>query len=188
MVSSTIRFPLGFVRGLTVGPKGRIIYFSDQNRLQIFSNEGRFLRGWFVYTSKQCAPVYVDANDHIHVIPDDHKHVVFDFEGNLLKESREPGVQERFFKLHEKRVLQDSQGNVYRLRWNVTRIGVLKVGRAGEQFIDITEPFYLWPFRGLMAVFVFLIPSILISVVAERWKARKKKKQALGSPDPAPQN
>jgi hypothetical protein len=136
-----------------------------------------------VYARTWGNPIYVDANDHIHVIPDDDKHVAFDFEGNLLKESREPGVRDRFLKLDENEVLQDSQGNVYRPCRNLIRRGVLKVGPAGEQFIGITEPFYLWPFRGFWAVFVFWAPFILISVVAGRWCARKKKKQALGSAD-----
>ena len=103
MVSSKIHFPLGRTLEFTVGGEGRIIHYSDLRRLEIFDKDGRFLKGWFVYAPTLHAEIRVDPNNHIHFVTSDDKHFVFDIEGNILEESEDEGIDDRFSELNQNR-------------------------------------------------------------------------------------
>lgn len=162
MLSTKIRFPLGQTGGFAVSNEGHIIHYSGYNRLEIFSNEGCFLRGWFVYTPFSNAEIRVDPNNLIHLVSQQNRHLVFDIKGNIIMDSVEEGIYDHFSKLNRNRVHRDSKGNIYKLSGSFPRIGVIKVTSSGTEFIDITEPFYFWPFGGGLTSLLFLIPGILI--------------------------
>lgn len=185
MVSAKIRFPLGERRAFTVGKEGHIIYYSDLSRLEVFDPQGRFLKGWFVYTPSLSAQIRTDPNNHIHIASADDKHLVFDIDGNILEESEEAGVYDRFFELNQNREHRDNEGNTYTLWGNVLRAGVIKLTAGGEEFIDITEPFYLWPFRGLRAALLFLFFSLIPAAIIEGLRKRKRKRQNPEAAEPA---
>jgi hypothetical protein len=65
---------------------------------------------------------------------------------------------------------------------------VTKLTAGGEEFIDITEQFYLWPFRGFLTAMFFLIISLVPAVIVEGLRKRKKKRQNPEAAEPAVQN
>lgn len=94
MASSTMRFPLGDLGDFAVFEDGRIACFCrDHVRVQIFSEEGQFLRGWFLFTPRgNIVNVRVDPNDQIYVINYENKHFVFNYNGDIIKESKGKGI------------------------------------------------------------------------------------------------
>jgi hypothetical protein len=139
MVSSEIRFPMGNITAIDIDSKGRI-YCADRSRcrLQIFSNDGEFLKGWFVPIANGGIYVSVGKYDSIRIdnISFKKSHI-YDFNGRLLRvernrlnTNRQPANSLR---------VSDDCGNIYRVdkthfHWNISRIS----GR--EESILISDP------------------------------------------------
>lgn len=86
MVSSRLQFPLSMVNGIAVDNQERI-YCSmpPYQRLQLYDNNGGFIRGWFAPIAKKAMGLRLvaDANDNINVISA-RGYYIYDPNGRLL--------------------------------------------------------------------------------------------------------
>lgn len=191
MNSSYIRFPLGEVSSMTMDTKGCLwVYSTDLCRLQIFDQEGRFLKGWFVSSASpepSTSGMHIDPNGHIHLILISDDHYIFDAVGNLLNHSKEEGIWKKFDSEDSSYAqYTDDKGNTYIKRGGIIHPRIAKINPTGEETIMISEAFYTLPFRGkYSALFFFGIPVTII-VVTILWSRRKRKKQNIESAEATP--
>lgn len=182
MVSPKIRFPLSVVSSLAIDKEGRVlVYTTWLCRLQVFSAEGHFLRGWFVHSSfpsPDASAMYVDPNEQIHLALSLGHLYIFDIEGNILEYRKEEGVLDLLLNEDTPRAqATDAKGNVYRAQHGVLSTRIIKIGPLGNKSTVIADPFYLAPFRGHLAMITFFLPLFVIGFSAAMWRENKGKEQ-----------
>jgi len=171
MTSTTIRFPLSKVKDLDVDRNDNIVvYLRDHCRLQIYQNNGEFLRGWFVYTLGMTATIHIDPNDSINIVTRGDKQYVFDTYGNLLREYQEKGIFERFCNMSTGANTRDSKNNVYKVFQSFFRTHISKITSEGRETIIVSDPFYIWLFRFMFpSLFLCIFSSILLICFGPRY-------------------
>ncbi len=190
MNSSYIRFPLGEVSSMTTDAKGRLwVYSTDLSRLQIFDQQGDFLKGRFVSSASPnpgTSEMHIDPNGHIHLILISDDHYIFDAAGNLLNHSKEEGVWKKFDNKDSSYVqYTDDKGNTYIKRGGIIRPRIVKINPMGEEIVVVSEAFYTLPFRGKYVLACFFGLPLTIIAVTIVWSRRKRKKQSIESAEAA---
>lgn len=158
MVSTIMRFPLEEPEDIAVDKKDNIVVYSrDHHRLQIYRNNGKLLRGWFVYTGNRTARIHIDTNNSIHLATMYDEHYVFDIYGNLSKQFEEEGIFEKFCLMDTPEKIRDSKGNTYKMSQTFFRTRIFKITREGSRKVVISDPIYLWIFRGFFPNVFFCV-------------------------------
>lgn len=190
MNSSRIRFPLGEVSSMITDAKERLwVYSTDLSRLQIFDQQGDFIRGWFVSSvspNPGTSEMHIDPNGHMHLILVSDDHYMFDAVGNLLNHSKEEGVWKKF---HNKDAAcaeyTDDKGNVYIKRGGIICPRIVKINATGEETIMVSEAFYTLPFRGKYVLACFFGLPLTIIAVTILWSRKRRTKQSIESAEAA---
>lgn len=161
MVSSETRFPMGDITSIDIDSKGRI-YCADRSRcrLQIFSNDGEFLKGWFIPISGGDIFVSVEDNNIIRIDNVAFKKTHFyDFSGHLLRTEQDK-VKSKFEPSNKLSAADDS-GNNYRANKTLCSWQILKIGENKESNL-ISDPFALSIFATPFPVFGFMLFSLVL--------------------------
>jgi len=187
-VSSKIRFPLN-ICDFDVADQGEVVCFSNaHNRIQLFSKNGQFLKGWFVDNAGFTAGrVLIDSNDLIHFATPDDRHFTFDFDGNIIKDSYEKGIGDNITQLQNSKNNQRYDNCFYKIKSGIKGTGIVKTDSTGYESIVVSVPLYIC-FLGERVpwlVFFFLMPFIL--GLKELIQKRKKGKQ-VSSNNVSPKN
>jgi len=171
MVSSKIRFPLSDVRQIAVDSKGNIYCLSrNYNRIQVFSDDGAFINGWFINSSGPYYRLLTNSKDNLQVATKNNSmSLFFNIKGDLIKKETIVDFDKQFG-LDMPREINDLAGNNYEIRKNELFGGVIKSDDSGIKKIFIKNPFGLWvvsPFLGIICIvgtsFVYLSMSIFLS-------------------------
>jgi len=179
MASIWMRLPLGTLEDVAVAGDGRIycaIPFGA--RIQVYSEDGKFLRGWFVNCAGKKFDIRVDSEGLIHVFTGGHveQHYVFDRTGRLLESAKIGSIDDMV--LSEKIIRgkpQDALGNVYETRSENWRPQVVRVAPDGAESVAVWDPLYLWPVMGpLQSWLCIFLGGIAYSQLTERRKRRKR--------------
>jgi len=177
-VSSKIRFPLN-ICAFDVADRGEVVCFSNaHNRIQLFSKNGKFLKGWFVDNGGFTAGrVLIDSNDLIHFASPDDRHFIFDFDGNIIEDSYEKGIRDNITQLKESKKNKRYDNCFYKIRSGIRGTEIVKTNPTGYESVVVSVPFYIyfWGERVPWLVFFLLIPFIL--GLKELIQKRKKSKQ-----------
>lgn len=186
MNSSYLRFPLGEVSSMTTDAKGRLwVYSTDLSRLQIFDQQGDFLKGWFVSSASPnpwTSEMHTDPNGHIHLILISDDHYIFDAAGNLLNHSKEEGLWKKFDNKDSSYAqYTDDKGNTYIKRGGIICPRIVKINPTGEEIVVVSEAFYTLPFRGKYSALCFFGIPLTVLAISRLWSRKKRKKQSIES-------
>ncbi len=185
LISSKIRLPLAPLVDMAVDKQGHVIcYGSSFKRLQIFDKKGNFLRGWFIKNPHAGALLRTDPNGLIHFIND--LVYLFDLEGKILKETKEPGLYRRLYStrtLYE--YCEDAEGNSYNTEGGIFgTIKVIKVEPSGQEHILIKDPLYLRFIGNWFVTILLVLPFGLMIGISEHKKRHALKSKTIKQQDP----
>jgi len=172
MVSSKIQFPIKNVLSIDIDAKGQIYCAEGMySRLQIFDNNGQFLRGWFIPAKMKSESwgFFVDKNNHVCVIKGNKKYT-YNSEGRLLSIAQKPDDIKDYLG-YQRHNVQDISGNSYT---SVTRFFIpwkLIKSNGQKKSLLISEPIGLWfvgvPFPWVGFIILSLLPGIILD-----WKIK----------------
>jgi len=165
---STTQFPLGELSGIEVDSKGNVYLASpDYERIQVYTNQGKFSRGCFVESGGGLFDIWIEDNQLHAVISRGWRHHVFDLNGKLLKRI-EIASQEEHKRLFEKAgglKTQDALGNTYTIQNEERFPKVVKISPDGEQSLLIKNPLYLRLLQKPQPVFGFGIAGLIMTII-----------------------
>jgi len=149
-------FNLYFSPILEVGIKdNRIIIFDEFNkRIQIYSLEGEFLRGWFYHGSRKCR-FFID--NYINIASSEYYYERYNLEGTLIEEREISREEYKHFS-----VLDNKRQSKYQYQINVPIFFTdLYIFNQDEKY-HIDLPFYsrflsFTPYPGVQYLFLFVI-------------------------------
>lgn len=148
MVSSKVEFPLGELEGITIDTEGKIYCVASfYSRLQIYDHNGHFLIGWFIPLPKGLFNIGMYKDKYLRFSADTGWSYLYDQTGNLVKKSREKNYYEQFGRSAQSEV-QDSLGNIYRIKNSVLFPRVVKITQSGKQTVLISDSLYMWLIKG----------------------------------------
>jgi len=176
LFSAKVRFPLGLPAGIAVDSKERIYcVLHSYRRVQVYDNEGRFLRGWSVFVPSGGSNILIDGNNRIHVktATVDGHYAVFSSEGALLEKRSKDFYEKKWSGFLE---TKDNAGNIYRIKdaWFLPKI--VKISPSGEEIVIVSDPFYLWLMKAPFPTGAFILAAMAIGGTLELRKWIKKKK------------
>lgn len=168
-------FPLGNPGGLAIDSRGRIyLGLQAYGRVQLYSGEGRFIRGFLVPTDG-VINIWVDENDALHA---DLSRVyqIFDSGGRLLRSERivlaDHGI--RLSRKAPGTMQSDTSGNTYELRDREWFPKVVKTTSDGREELVIQNPIHLWimgsPQPALTVAAVGMLVVAISYIVAKKAK------------------
>lgn len=164
--SSTVELPIEYVGSLYVDREGTV-YTRDitYKRLQIYDENGKFVRGWFAHGTR-----IVDVNiveGIVHLIRADDKNYKYDLLGNLKNTWIDKGSYRRFRSIRpaiQRVSYSDQKHNVWQYDRRVFGGScIVKVTPDGMEEVIVKSPAYLW-------IISFPIPSVLyFAIPAAIW-------------------
>ncbi len=169
IVSSKLQLPLGELQAVAVDSEGRIYCASSfYKRLQVYDDQGNFLRGWFVpYLAKYSLSLKMDSANRIHVatkVGQRRGSMIFDSQGNLFETTRNSGIFADSDKESNLEVC-DSKGNIYKIQSSVLFPRVVKIDPSGKELVLISDTLNLWLIKAGFPAFAFLMLTGIITVV-----------------------
>ncbi|RKY03801.1 MAG: hypothetical protein DRP56_10795, partial [Planctomycetota bacterium] len=180
MVSTRARFPLGALESVAVDHEDNIYCaISFYGRVQVYSPEGEFLRGWFLDAGGGVFRIKIDSENNLHVVTarGDH-HYVFSTEGTLLSSSQvSPKEEDRLFGEKWRPAVYDRDGNSYNIHSPILFSRISKETPSGLQTTVVSDPFVLWFVKGPMPAWLWIPISFVLF-----WrigKIEKRTKQRL---------
>lgn len=149
---------MGSLEAIAVDKSGNIYLGSSfYGRIQLYSNTGRFIRGWFIETKGGGFRIALDKLDHLHVATKDGNfNGIFNASGQPIKEQQpEEVIYEPFYSMEHH--TSDVQGNVYKIVDPFLFPHVVVKPKHGQQRTLITVPSNLWPFMGPLPCWGFAL-------------------------------
>lgn len=167
--SNQTQFPIGDPRGLAVDNEGRIyIAIHSYSRVQVYSNEGEFITGWFIEAGGGSFYIWLEDNNHLHVVTSrTDRHDVFNLSGILLKSPKVTSNEENrllFIKaggISE----QDIFGNNYAIESPEWFPKVRKVTVNGEESVVIKDPYYFWLAKAPQPILIVGLIGLIMTVI-----------------------
>lgn len=171
-LSSSIRFPLN-VSNYDVGCHGHVVCFiNSHNRIQVYSEDGQFLKGWFVDNGhKTAGSVLIDPNDLIHFATPADRHFVFDFDGTIVKDSYSKDIGDSLteLKLEKHKSSQSYTGFHYKALSGIKGKRIIKISPEGKESVVVSDPFFVWLFQQWFPLLFFLFfPMLYFSLVIKK--------------------
>ncbi len=181
-MSSGLRFPLSQTRDIAVDSQGHLYCIGSRyKRVQVYSPEGRFVRGWFSVSGD--SSLAIDANDRLHVYRK-NEHYTFDTEGLLLDQetlSEEQVAEVR--KRQEQDVPVDTAGNRYEIGASKWLPEIVKISPDGTESVVVRDPWYLWivafPRPSGVAMIATVLSFVLFGIMG---KSNLPKPSGWGKP------
>lgn len=169
-LSSSIRFPLN-VSDYDVGCHGHVVCFiSSHNRIQVYSEDGQFLKGWFVDNGGYTAgSVLIDPNDLIHFATPADRHFIFDLDGNIVKDSYSKGIGNSLTELNRAKYKNGQAGFNYKALFGIKGKRIVKISPEGKESVVVSDPFFIWLFQEWFPLLFFLFfPMFCYSLVIKK--------------------
>lgn len=159
-VSTKARFPLGDLQTAAVDSSGNIYCGSGfYSRIQAYSPEGKFIRGWFFQVGRGTLRMMIDGEDNIHIgTAKGDEHHIFTTDGKLLTTE---GDMNAFNNL-DKDQITDIDGNSYEILNSLILPRVSKTDAKGKKTVVVSDPFYLWFINGPLPVWLWMLVAILL--------------------------
>jgi hypothetical protein len=176
-VSTWIRFPLGDVNDIVVDDKGQIYCaILGNQRIQVYSKEGEFLRGWFARSRGGRFDLLWDSDGFLHVVG--YRHYVFNKKGVLLDEveinsSQETAMNKNIISSEPK----DKSGCVYKIRNRHVLPKIVQISPEGNETVKVSDPLFIWPvqgpFQGWLTMMLGFVGVIYLSKKQNRVRPTK---------------
>jgi len=141
---TSIQLPIAMPGDITVDNQGKIYCFLRiYKRIQIYSPNGKFLRGSFIKVAGECR-LGVQEDGSIRLAKSANRHIIFDTNGNLLDEIEVGRAEHVKFWDKTKNEHRDSAGNIYKVvdKWHSPK--VVQISPTGEQSVLISNSFRQW--------------------------------------------
>ena len=89
LIDNQVRLPLSSPTGLAIDKEGYLyVALSTYGRIQKYSIDGKFTKGWFVNTAGAYFDIWIDENNFLHaIIARGGGHEIFDLNGNLMSDN-----------------------------------------------------------------------------------------------------
>lgn len=167
-----LELPLAKATSIAVDRKGRIYCAGAMyERIQVYSGDGAFLRGWRVETT---GTFRIRAADRpgggvVAALADDPVYT-YSPEGNLLSSSEDPGA---FSRLGKNDLMEgsDDGGNRYRLILRWIYPSIIKTPPSGEKELIYFTPPHLWLIRMPLPALLIQVGGILLVAFDRRARA-----------------
>ncbi len=175
LTTEKISFPLGKLDSIGLTDKGELFtYTGTLHRLQIFTKEGEYIRGWFVNTPFHNANVYVCEQGLINIISPRGDCTTYDRMGILVSKTSPP---EDFVRSDYNTCIKTQSGSAIKFKYGIIRTQLFEEKPNGMKKVIIKEGFYWCPFRAESSMMLFFLPPFLIILIS-RIKGSKKSKNA----------
>ena len=163
------QFPLGNLGGITVDSKNRIyLTVETYDRVQVYSSQGDFLKGWFVNTQGGTLDIWIEGDNFVHVRSRRANiHQGFDLNGQLLERER-ISSREEYESLSQSLDglrTQDVFGNTYLIQSPKWFPRVIKISPGGHKSVLIKDPFHLWLLRSPQPVLLLGLVGLIMSLI-----------------------
>jgi len=173
-LNEQIRLPMSSLTGVAID-KDNYLYIASRTygRVQKYTQDGSFVKGWFVNTNGAFFNIWIDDKDFLHaIIARGGGHMIFDLDGNLISDEA-ISVEEsrRLFRFAKDLIVSDNFGNIYNIKTKgLSTIITKTILASSKQITVIEDKFYLWLLQtqqiclfcglGLLACFIsFIIKS-----------------------------
>lgn len=144
-VPGNVALPLSTVESIAVDSKGRIYCaLAAHGRIQQYSANGRYLRGWWIDTSGGFFKLKVDSDRLVVQTARTGLRYVFDGNGKLLSQKRLNASLDDF----RDGPHVDSAGNRYSVANPDLFPRITKKSRSDHSQVLVSIPIYLWPLSG----------------------------------------
>jgi len=167
--SDQTQFPMGDPHGIAVDNKGRIyIAIHSYSRVQVYSNEGGLITGWFIEAGGGSFDIWLEDNAHLHVVTSrTDRHDVFNLSGILLKSTKVASNEEDrlLFKKAGGLNEQDIFGNTYAIESPEWFPKVRKVTPNGEESVVIKDPYYFWLAKAPQPLWIVGLVGLIMTVI-----------------------
>lgn len=162
-------FPLGDLGGIAVNGKGRIyLALQAYSRVQLYSAEGHFIRGFFVPTDG-AFDIWVDDRDRLHAALSRAKlHQVYDSTGNVLHSESIASVEDavRLLRNAPGRKQEDSFGNTYEIEGVAWFPKVVRTAPDGRKQVLIQDALHSSLVRSPKPVLELGFVGFLIAIIS----------------------
>jgi len=171
-VSSWLRFPLGDPASLAVDSEGNLYCgLIPYCRIQVYSPEGKFIRGWFVDNGGRRFQIKIDEEDKLHVhTVSGNRYFIFSKEGKLRHKEIPWSGERSSLGSFSQNDYKGNDGNIYKIRSQVFFLSkVVKTDANGNESVVLSDPFFLclvnapFPvlFWGFLGAFLYMIKYYL---------------------------
>ena len=172
--TANIRFPLGELCDFDIDSEGQFYCAASvPGRVQVYSPEGDFIRGWFVGNGGRDFKINVDPNDMVHVylyIPGSKPppcHNIYSREGELIESLYTPKMKDVSFSGNAQ---ANHNGVLYQMRGRHVFPVIERVKPDNNRTRVISDPFYLWFIKSPFPTFAYAFPSMLLFIFSKRVK------------------
>ena len=167
MSSTQARFPLAHLDAIAVDSRGQIYCLSlFYCRVQVFDEEGNFVRGWFVPIPKGLFRMMVDDQDNLRIAARKNGvNLFFDSNGNLVKKEKKTDFDEEFGLRQTPKRVKDNFGNIYEIRSPYLFPKVVKISLSDEQEVFIRDHLGLWVITMPLPAFGFFALTFAILII-----------------------
>jgi len=170
LISSKIQFPLSYLSGIALDGNGRIyLAIPGYNRIQVYTNEGDFLKGWFVNSRGAYVDIWIDDEDLLHaVVARGGGHQVYDLNGLLLKWNEITSSDDEYLRLADKLGglrKKDSMDNIYLIRSPTWSPRIFKITTTGDETILIKDSIYFWLVQSPQPIWLVSLAGLIMSII-----------------------
>jgi len=171
---ANLRCPLGELCDFDIDSDGQFYCaVALSGRVQVYSPEGNFVRGWFVRNLGGEFKIDIDPNDMVHVHTRRHvskpiaRHYIYSKEGKLIESLYTPKVDDVYF---SRNTQASHEGVLYQMRGRHVFPVIERVEPGNDRMTVISDPFYLWFIKSPFPTFAYAFPSILLLVFSKHVK------------------
>lgn len=161
-ISSNTQLPLGDLQSVALDSQGRIYCgLGFYSRIQVYDNQGRFLRGWWVDAGGGMLRFHVAEGDRLEVEAVRRDRVfTFDPNGHLIESNQETETQREVFDRRDQLAAADARGRTFAIRNRLFWPHVVREDQAGQTTV-VSTPWYLWPIMGPFPAWIFCAVGIV---------------------------
>ena len=174
MPSSVIRFPLSYLESIAIDESGNVYCLSGfYNRIQVFDNEGTFLKGWFVDLPGGGRRIRSEKDGEISLFSENNRtKMVYENNGLLLSKSKFESEEFKLLYPENSGPRKDALGNSHQIESPFFWIKVTRTSSEGNRDVVVKDPTGLWfvtiffPFAwfALIKVVVFFSMRRLLKI------------------------
>ncbi len=179
-ISSETQLPLGDLESVALDSQGRIYCgLAFYSRIQVYDEQGRFLRGWWVDGGGGMLRLHMAEGDRLEVEAARKNRVfTFDLNGSLIESNQQTETQRKVSDRLDQLPVTDARGRTYAIRNRFFWPHVVREDQAGRTTV-VSTPWYLWPIMGPLPAWIFfaigLVTLGLTSVRRQQLIARGRR-------------
>lgn len=171
---ANLRFPLGELCDFDIDSNGQFYCaVGSPGRVQVYSPEGNFIRGWFVGNGGRDFKINIDPNDMVHVYlhiagsKPAPCHYIYSHKGELIESLYSPKKKDVSFSRNAR---ASHKGVLYQMRGRHMFPVIERIEPDNDRIIVVSDPFYLWFIKSPFPTFAYAFPSILLLIFSKRVK------------------